>query len=293
MEASLYGQEPEFRFLARVIAKLDDRRVVDVGAERGSLVEAMLQAGATQVHAVEPAPDNVHELRERWTDDERVFVHACAAGETDGAAELRLASDPDGSPLSWGHSLLQRRVTDVIEWTKTIPVDVRSLGSMAVSGEIPGRVGIVKIDTEGNDLAVARGMGTMDADLVMVEHWTKVTGSLGCTTVRIPCPWTPEELVETMKARGFNHFACVLRHGEFFTFKWNDANAEPEAFGNAIFIHDRVIDRVLSDVFELAGHISKLSADTGQMYAVAARERLALIERLHDDAAAMRDVLGW
>src|SRR5262249_29362490 len=101
----LYEQDDEVHLLPRLLPKLRTRSVLDVGAERGGLVAAMLDAGADKVHAVEPEPSNVESMRARFRGDSRVVLHDCAAGSADGRAELHLSSDSSGSALTYAHSL--------------------------------------------------------------------------------------------------------------------------------------------------------------------------------------------
>jgi predicted rRNA methylase YqxC with S4 and FtsJ domains len=42
----LYGQEPEARLLGAFLSRLDNRTVIDVGAERGAFAQQMLTAPA-------------------------------------------------------------------------------------------------------------------------------------------------------------------------------------------------------------------------------------------------------
>jgi FkbM family methyltransferase len=155
----LYGQQAELRLLVRLLARLDRRSMIDVGAELGSLADSMLRAGVEDLHAFDPHPANAGALLSRFREDPRVTVHELAVSDADGSCELHVSSKPDGTPLSFGHTLLQPAETDEIAWRGSLSVGRRSLQSLLDAGEIPPAVGILKIDTEGHDLAVVRGMG--------------------------------------------------------------------------------------------------------------------------------------
>src|SRR4051812_6691319 len=101
----LYGQEAEAELLASFLPFLSSSRVLDVGAERGAFAEVMLEAGSERVDLIEPAPDNLAYLRERFAGETRAVVHGSAVGDHDGGAMLRLAAQPDGQPLTFGHTL--------------------------------------------------------------------------------------------------------------------------------------------------------------------------------------------
>ncbi len=275
----LYGQDPELALLSGLIARLGRRSVIDVGAEQGSLAHGMLAAGVEDLHAFEPARDNAETMRARFAGDMRVSVHELAVSEGDGVGELHLSSNPpDGSPLSFGHTLLERKDTEEVAWGETVEVARRSLGSLLDTGEIPGHVGILKIDTEGHDLAVVRGMGALMADVVMVEHWTELPNGLG------RCPWTAQEMCDELAPRGFTHFSFIVHRGEFVTLKWDDAEVEHGSMGNLIFLHEQVLDRLLPVLLDHAGRLAEEAVQVGQMYMRAAIERLALVDELKKTA---------
>jgi FkbM family methyltransferase len=275
-----YGQEPELRLLGALVGRLENRSMIDVGAERGGVAQGMLDAGVERLQAFEPHPDNMRTLRSRFGADARVEVHEYALSDSVGSAELHVSWAPNGSSLPFGHTLLERTDTAEIAWKDTIKVTCRSLGSLISSGEIPSRTGILKVDTEGNDLAVLRGMGPMDADVVMVEHWTDLPNGLGT------CPWSIEDMVGALQPRGFGHFAFIVHRGEFVTMKWDDGDVERGAMGNLVFLHDRVLERLLPDLLDCAARLSDVAVRTGQMYMHAANKRLALIDELTDAAEA-------
>ncbi len=164
----------------------------------------------------------------------------------------------------------------------------RSLASLIAAGEIPATTGILKIDTEGHDLAVVRGMGDIKADVVMVEHWTELPHGLGA------CPWTTEEMVGSLKMRGFGHFAFVVHRDDLVTMKWDDGEVERGAMGNLVFLHDRVVGRLMPDLLECAGALAEGAVRVGREYRDAARERETLVgelKRVADERLELIDKL--
>ena len=283
---SVYGQEAEARLLTSFLARLEDRSVVDVGAERGAFADELLRGGATELYAIEPEPRNADALRDRFGDP-RVRVLELAAGDTDGELPLHLSVSPSGDPITFGHTTLERPATDEIQWDETLIVPTRSLGSLVRSGELPARVGVVKIDTEGHDLAVVAGMGDLICDVVMVEHWVDLPNSLGV------CPWSSDEMVEALRTRGFSHFAFIVHRGEFVLLQWDDAGVSPGAMGNLVFIHDRVLNALLPDVLERASSLAEVAVERAVAGASEAEERRAELERVTQrpsDASAIQEL---
>jgi FkbM family methyltransferase len=271
---SLYGQEPETTLLGAFLSKVEHRSVIDVGAERGTFTAEMLRAGAESVHVLEPEPANVAALHERFDSDARVTVHGVAASDADHPLELYMSTKPDGTPVSFGHTVLNRASTDEIAWPSTVTVEARSLRSLVETGELPRRVGILKVDTEGHDDAVLAGMGDLDCDVVMVEHWVDLPHSLG------PCPWTLEQIASPLRTRGFSHFAVIQHRSEFVILTWDDGEIPAGHMGNVVFLHERVVDRLLPDIVTCASQLAVGAVRVGEMYAAAAVDRLELIERL-------------
>jgi FkbM family methyltransferase len=275
----LYEQDPEARLLGALIRRLNARVAVDVGAECGALADAMLTAGVQELHAIEPHPENAAALRTRFADDRRVTVHECAASATDGRAELHVSRGSNNELISFGHTLRTPANTEEIRWSETVDVARRSLGSMVQTGELPAEATIVKIDTEGHDLSVVRGMGDLACDVVMVEHWSDLPLGLGV------CPWPLEEMVEELRRRAFSHFVYIAHRGEFVSLEWDGARVDRGEMGNLVFVHDHVLELVMPDLLECASRLADSSIRVGQMYMAAAGERLALIDRLHAAAA--------
>ena len=137
--------------VARRLA-LPETTAIDVGANVGvySVVLARAVGPEGRVLAFEPGPENVRRLEENLARNglANVDVHAVALAEEPGELVLRLGSDPayhstgdvfEGR-ASGGELRVRARTLDEV-W--------REAGSPEVS--------VVKIDTEGGELAVLRG----------------------------------------------------------------------------------------------------------------------------------------
>ena len=126
--------------------------------------------------------------------------------DSDGTATLHLAVHPDGSPHEFYHSL--ERIGDD-PWHRKgqdVVVPAVTLDRLARRGEIPARVGFLKIDTEGHDLAVLRGAALLDCEVIGVEFWCD-----GHALGRSPSP--PGEMVRLLGERGYPHFLTVRHRG--------------------------------------------------------------------------------
>src|SRR5262249_40396623 len=97
---------------------------------------------------------------------------------------------------------------------------------------------VVKIDTEGFDLEVIRGMGDHRYSVVMTEFWD----------AHIPFAneglrYTVESMAREMRQRGYLWYIVIYRvwgHNET-AFFCNHDRAVPESWGNIVFFQDREV----------------------------------------------------
>jgi hypothetical protein len=163
------------------------------------------------------------------------------------------------------------------------------LGPLLDAGEISRRVGMLRVAAERQSFDVVRGMGSLRADVVAVEHWKDLPDGLG------PCPWTAQELVAELRPKGYRHFAYLLRHGEFAFLKWDDGEAERGALGSLIFLHEDVLQLLLPALLDCAGWLAERAVRVGQAYMRAWGDRTELITELRraaDDRLALIAELG-
>jgi FkbM family methyltransferase len=234
-----YHQETDIQLLVEMFQRLQNRIVIDIGAEKGTLVQVFLDQQCQTIYAFEPFPPSLTVLRERFRNDNRVRIFDYAVGHHNEQRELHIAQDTSGNDYSYYHSLVLNAETPVIHWGRVIPVEVRTLDSLVAEGKIPARVGILKIDTEGNDLNVLQGLGGLTSDIVIVECWNALSG-----TLEDP-PYTLSDLVNTMRPRGYNHYGYIKRNGENETITLDTTHTEPGDWGNVIFIHDTQTESLL------------------------------------------------
>src|SRR6185503_7423530 len=101
---------------------------------------------------------------------------------------LHLAHDKTGREYGYYHSLATFADTRDVSWGRGLPVTCRSLGSLVADGTVSREVGVLKVDTEGYDLEVIRGMGSLAPAIVMVEYWDSLPEIFG------HCPYSLAEL---------------------------------------------------------------------------------------------------
>ena len=272
---AFYDQATEVQLLISVLHELEDRTVVDVGAEKGSFVEALLRAGAERVYAFEPYPASVAALRVRFDTNPAVHIFDTALGAQDGTVSLHVVEDKTHNIDDAYHTLVAFDETPTLRIVGDVPVRCRTLGSLLSEGVLPPRVGILRIDTERSDLAVLQGMGAFVSDVVMVEYWNDLPETVG------PASYLVSDVVAHMTERGYRNFIVVKRHDQFETLQLNDAHTRPGDWGNLIFVHDAIFPRLSHLIFGAVAQAQTRLVDRAVYFADEARKRLEIIEQHH------------
>jgi FkbM family methyltransferase len=280
----LYEQQIEVALIGALRAHLETGSFVDVGAERGAFTHALLAQGLGPADLIEASPTNVAELTRVFAGRDDVTIHGLAAIAGDGEVVLNLAGDGSGTPSPAHNSLRALPADGGRTWTDSVAVPGRSLGSLVDEGVLPARVGFVKIDVEGGDRDVIEGMGSLECEALMLEHWLDVPGVEG------PCPWTTDEIRALLEPRGLSELLYVQhRPGHVTRIVSGAADPQTGDWGNLILLTPELRERAhdaIGLVAELAGRIAdaRLAAvekeEQIQLLARAAEERLAAIEEL-------------
>jgi len=267
-----YDQDTDIRLLTAIMSRLQNRIVIDVGAERGSFTRALLQAGASHVFAIEPHPVNVAALFAEFGADESVAVLDVAVGKYDEPATLYLAEDKTGERPDAYHSLFAFDETPTLRRVGEIQVQCRTLDSLVRDGKLPAHVGVLKVDTERSDFAVVQGMGHLRPAVIMLEYWDDLAETVG------PGPYSLQEVVDWMREHGYSTFAAIKRNDEFEVLQINNGGTRAGDWGNAVFIHDDFAATVSDIVYSAAAEAQTRLVDQAKMFANECRNRLTVID---------------
>ena len=142
--------DPHILFLLLALSR-DAKVVVDVGANIGFFALAMANGSKATVHAFEPQP-RLAEMARRSSTEARlanVVVHEVALSDEEG--EVRLSIDP----ANLGGSRL-----GAPGWEHQIPIKT-VVGSDYLTGLGVDTIDLMKVDVEGHEPQVFRGLGPM------------------------------------------------------------------------------------------------------------------------------------
>ena len=204
-----YFQDLDIELMTYLYSYLPHRLALDIGANRGDVSSRLLQAGY-QVYAFEPFPAVIDKLKNRLGDHPNFRLFPFALGSENQTQELHIATDetPDNTyqDASFYSSLTKHSLSEGLVFTDTIPVTVKTLASLQDAEELPKDIGLVKIDTEGFDLEVIKGMGNYRYPVVVAEFWDQ-NFPFGRSGAMNQLP----DLVKAMKARDYHWHLVIYR----------------------------------------------------------------------------------
>jgi hypothetical protein len=134
------------------------------------------------------------------------------------------------------HSLARHGMPDGLAFKDTVTVPVDRLADLHRDEIIPRDVSLVKIDTEGFDLEVIRGMREHRYPVVAVEYW-----DAEIPFARLGLQYKVDDMVREMRARGYYWYVVLYRvwgHNQIAFFCNHDWPV-PQSWGNIFFFQER------------------------------------------------------
>jgi FkbM family methyltransferase len=232
---------PELGLMSFLYSYLPSRKALDIGANIGEVSSYLLNSGY-EVFAFEPFPPVFEQLSQRFSNS-AFHAYNFALGSDDGTRTMHIATDTSSSgeygDASLYGSLVPHSMPRDLKFTAQIDVKVRSLESLHDSAEIPADIGLVKIDTEGNDLDVIQGMGEHRYPVVMSEFWdAKVVFANSGANNSLP------DMVKTMTQRGYYWYLVLYRvwgENNSVSFYCNHPQSLESTWGNVFFFQQHEI----------------------------------------------------
>jgi FkbM family methyltransferase len=231
------SRSPEAGLMEFLYSYLPVRAAIDVGAHTGEISESLLATGY-EVYAFEPFPPSYEKLIECLGKRRNFYPFRMAVGSRDGEMLLHLAQQIEGQDRydpTLFNSLSAHAMEDGLRFEGTLPVAVASLASLHASKQIPEQVGLVKIDTEGCDLEVIRGMGAHRYPVVVAEFWDEAM-----PLAKNGLSYNLKSLVAEMRERGYPWHTVLYqiwmeRERGYYS---NYSRTIPNSWGNVFFFRD-------------------------------------------------------
>jgi FkbM family methyltransferase len=189
--------------LARQLAELSITHVIDVGANRGQYGTLLRRLGYTgTIVSFEPAQRAFDALRNHASKDAKWQVHKLALGDADDELELHVTGSDDFSSLLKPNDNCEEIFREHSQRREKVPV--RRLGDLLPT-LIPASHWSsthLKLDTQGFDLGVIRGLGdaaesinSLQSELSVIPLYEKQPGYI--------------EVLNFLQGRGFTP-SCIF-----------------------------------------------------------------------------------
>ncbi|WP_340264215.1 FkbM family methyltransferase [Sphingobium mellinum] len=166
-------QYPEILSIRRFIHAFAIDCVFDVGANRGQYATMLRKdaAFAGTILSFEPNPDIFADLSRRAASDGKWHVFNLALSDFDGTTNFNIMAADQFSSLERPSDTQDAVFADRNRVTRTVEMQCRRLDGLLP--ELRGRHGFarpfLKMDTQGHDLSVCEGAGTMLAEFAGVQ----------------------------------------------------------------------------------------------------------------------------
>ena len=233
-----YFQAIDIELMVYLYSYLPQQKAIDVGANRGDVSTRLLQAGY-EVYAFEPFPAVLAQLQERLGQNTNFHAFSYALGSANETRDLYLVvdqtEDKTFDDASFYSSLTRHSLTEGLTFQDSIAVEVKTIASLHEAGNLPDDIGLVKIDAEGFDLEVIKGMGDFCYPVVVAEFWdpTFPFGQTGAMNHL-------KDLVPAMRQRDYRWHIVIYRiWGQHeVSYYCNSDYSLENSWGNVFFFQD-------------------------------------------------------
>lgn len=226
-----HGQEIDYRIATILLKTFIAPTVVDVGAERGSFIQLAHDAGAARIVGFEPLPRHFQYLAQRFDNVDQIQIHPLAVSSRSGFAQLHIATDLEGNELDFHHTLddLGDSAT-VIRSKRSLDVEICALSDLADKGVIPSEIHFLKIDTDGHDFSVLKGLGNLRPQVVMAEYWDTLPETSGNNSYQLA------DLADWAVSHEYTRMVVVRRHGRLELIELDSPWTLEGDWGNVFFL---------------------------------------------------------
>lgn len=281
------GQAAEIELMCLLAPFLRAKSFVDVGAEKGAIASALFACGLTGI-LFEPLPRHLTALQ-ALASHSGGAVYPWAVTDLDGTRTFHVATAADGTELDYFHSLERIDRDTRFAHGKSFSVACRSLSSLVGDGLLPEALGILKIDTEGNDLAVLRGLDTglhsLRPELVVCEFFTDGLYE-GWREAH------PQLAVDHMAKIGYTRYLAFKRVAGFEQCVMGPCAFLPRQWGNLFFFSATLFSAAESIILR---HLARAEAALVDQWTSVAADREAkelVINQLLDNEKSRFDQIG-
>ena len=148
--------------LRSIIEEFNIDLILDVGANEGQFARQLRKFYKGTIHSFEPVSSTCESLRISAQDDSMWHVHQFALGSQEEQREINVYGRSEFSSLLMSNEYGNTRFAEEVQTVRSERILVRRLDTVldeVSSGPVSPRI-FLKMDTQGFDLEVFRGLGT-------------------------------------------------------------------------------------------------------------------------------------
>jgi FkbM family methyltransferase len=279
--------EPETLLVPYWATMVETPVAVDVGAHVGDYAAVMREANF-EVVCFEPNPAIYARLNQRFGGDPGVRAHKLAVSSQARVLPIHLARVEDGAGQGRERDALFSALSvhptyEGFQFVDTTTVVAWPLGKLADARIVPSQIGLLKIDTEGHDVEVMKGLGELRPEIVVSEFWNK-----DFVFNRGQTPNDIGNYVPVMQALGYEKSITLFRLPADGTIGYSiERDKTPSgSWGNIVFFRDRkhyeATISILSELFSLGSTTRTATRDRAQ------EKEDVMLGRFTDRYAAVR-----
>ena len=194
-------QSFELQLFELFASAISNHHMIDVGAHHGDTLRPFVDAGWI-VDAFEPIEPNRNTMKDRFSTCQNLVIHPEAVSNSSGYKDFHLALKQSGDLHEYYHSLERIGVDSHHSKGGSVRIQTVALDDLVRAGRLPSRIGFLKVDAEGHDLAVLEGASLLLADVISVEFWSD-HHPLGKSPSPLP------EMATLLDARGYKIFIIL------------------------------------------------------------------------------------
>ena len=163
--------------LRAMLDRLEIDLVIDVGANQGQFASALRQIYSGEIISFEPVSSAYEKCAQRAAADTEWRVFKCALGEAEAEQPIYVSNRTVFSSLLKANDFSAQRFGSDAQQSTQEMIRIRRLDEFAreTGLALDGRRIFLKLDTQGYDLNVFRGVGDLLAQVQMMQSEVSVT----------------------------------------------------------------------------------------------------------------------
>lgn len=243
-DSILQQQQIDLDIVEMLLPHVQNKTFLDVGAKEG-LFSEFLTFHKFSGMFFEPLPQYEARLQKLAKKTNCSFA-SYAISDADEIADLPLDANINiQNPLNY-FQLLDSNVKDSNTARKTITVMCKKLNTLLDEKIIQKKIGIIKINSHGNDLQVLRGMSKLEPQIIICNYFMLNNTS----------PWergNPLSIIKEAEKFGFEHYVIIKKISGYELLSLDSNAFSDDQYGSLIIIKNPIFNLAEESLNQLVG----------------------------------------